>query len=45
MLCSASCLDDVAAKIQKELKEAHHYVDLGVGGISVDSDDIQQIFG
>lgn len=38
----AKSLDDVAAKIQKELKEAHHYVDLGVGGISVDSDDIQQ---
>lgn len=37
----AKSLDDVAAKIQKELKEAHHYVDLGVGGISVDSDDIQ----
>lgn len=38
----AKSLDDVAAKIQKELKEAHHYVDLGIGGISVDSDDIQQ---
>lgn len=38
----AKSLDDVAAKIQKELKEAHHYVDLGVGGISVDSDDIQR---
>lgn len=38
----AKSLDDVAAKIQKELKEAHHYIDLGVGGISVDSDDIQQ---
>lgn len=38
----AKSLDDVAAKIQKELKEAHHYVDLGVGSISVDSDDIQQ---
>lgn len=38
----AKSLDDVAAKIQKELKEAHHHVDLGVGGISVDSDDIQQ---
>lgn len=38
----AKSLDDVAAKIQKELKEAHHYVDLGVVGISVDSDDIQQ---
>lgn len=38
----AKSLDDVAAKIQKELKEAHHYVDIGVGGISVDSDDIQQ---
>lgn len=38
----AKSLDGVAAKIQNELKEAHHYVDLGVGGISVDSDDIQQ---
>lgn len=38
----AKSLDDVAAKIQKELKEAHHYVDMGIGGISVDSDDIQQ---
>lgn len=38
----AKSLDDVAAKIQKELKEAHHYVDLGIAGISVDSDDIQQ---
>lgn len=38
----AKSLDDVAAKIQKELKEAHHYVNLGIGGISVDSDDIQQ---
>lgn len=38
----AKSLDEVAAKIQKELKEAHHYVDLGIGGISVDSDDIQQ---
>lgn len=37
-----SDLDEIGKKIQKELKEAHHYTDIGVGGISVDSEDIQK---
>ena len=34
-------LDKIGEKIQKELAEAHHYVNLGVVGVSADSDDIQ----
>ncbi len=34
-------LDKIGEKIQKELAEAHHYVNLGIGGVSADSDDIQ----
>lgn len=34
-------LDKIGEKIHKELAEAHHYVDLGIFGISTDSDDIQ----
>lgn len=34
--------EDIANNIVNELKEAHHYVDIGVGGISVDSNDIQK---
>lgn len=34
-------LDKIGEKIQKELAEAHHYVNLGISGVSADSDDIQ----
>lgn len=35
--------DKLAAKIEEELKGAHHYVNLGVAGVSADSEDIQKL--
>lgn len=37
----SASLDKIGEKIQKELAEAHHYVNLGIAGVSADSDDIQ----